>query len=109
MAIKYRNNIKNEIKKLPQVYDEKAHIWHIFAIRTKNREHLQKYLANNGIETLIHYPIPPHKQECLKENNKLHFPITEEIHNTILSIPISPVLTDNEVNYIIEKLNSYIL
>ena len=104
---KYRENIKNELIKIPQTYDEKAHVWHIFGIRTKNREHLKNYLAQNGIESLVHYPIPPHKQECNKKYNHLSLPITEEIHKNILSIPMSPILTDNEVDYIIEKLNQY--
>lgn len=104
---KYRENIKNELIKIPQTYDEKAHVWHILGVRTKNREHLKEYLAKNSIESLIHYPIPPHKQECNKKYNNLSLPITEEIHRTILSIPLSPVLTDSEVDYIIEKLNQY--
>lgn len=107
IAKKYRENIKNELIVLPQTYDEKAHVWHIFAVRTKDREHLKNYLAQNGIEALVHYPVPPHKQECNKQYNHLSFPITEEIHKNILSIPMSPVLTDDEADFIIEKLNNY--
>lgn len=107
IATRYRNEIKNELINLPQTYDENAHVWHIFGIRTKNREHLKNYLAKNEIESLVHYPIPPHKQECNKRYNHLSLPITEEIHKNILSIPMSPVLTDDEVDYIIEKLNKY--
>ena len=103
----YRENIKNPVVILPETYDENAHVWHIFAIRTKERDRLQECLKENGIETLIHYPIPPHKQDCYKEWNNLSFPLTEEIHKTILSIPISPVLTDNEVEKVVEILNSY--
>ena len=103
----YRENIKNPEIILPKTYDENAHVWHIFAIRTKERDRLQNYLRENGIETIIHYPIPPHKQECYKEWNHLSFPITEEIHNTILSIPISPVMTDMELKIIVEILNAY--
>lgn len=102
----YRENIKNPEIILPGVYSENAHVWHIFAIRTSKRDNLQKYLKERGIETLIHYPIPPHKQECYKEWNHLHFPITEEIHNTILSLPISPVMTDGEVEKIVEIINT---
>ena len=103
----YRENIKNPAVILPETYNENAHVWHIFAIRTEERDRLQEYLKENGIETLIHYPIPPHKQDCYKEWNNLSFPLTEEIHKTILSIPISPVLTDNEVEKVVEILNSY--
>lgn len=102
----YRENIKNPEIILPEVYSENAHVWHIFAIRTSKRDNLQKYLKERGIETLIHYPISPHKQECYKEWNHLHFPITEEIHNTILSLPISPVMTDEEVEKIIKIINT---
>lgn len=103
----YRENIKNEKLILPKVYDEKAHVWHVFAIRTKNRDEFQKYLAENNIQTLIHYPTPPHKQEAYKEWNNLSYPITEEIHKTILSLPISPVMTDEEVKKVVEVINKY--
>lgn len=103
----FRETIKNPQIILPQTYDEEAHVWHIFAVRTKNRDKLQKYLTENNIETLIHYPIPPHKQECFKEWNNLYLPVTEEIHKTVLSLPISPILTDCEVEKIAEVLNNY--
>ena len=103
----YRKNIKNPLITLPDAYDEKAHVWHIFAVRTQNRDKLQKYLEENGIQTLIHYPIPPHKQVCYKEWNNLSFPVTEKIHREILSIPISPVLSAAEVEKIVEVLNEY--
>jgi dTDP-4-amino-4,6-dideoxygalactose transaminase len=76
-------------------------------IRTKNRAVLQKYLHENGIQTVIHYPVPPHKQKALSEWNDLSFPITEIIHETVLSLPISPVLTADEVDFIISVSNKY--
>ncbi len=103
----YRENIKNPEIILPETYGENAHVWHIFAVRTKNRDKLQNYLTENGIQTLIHYPTPPHKQECYKEWNNLSFPVTEEIHKTILSLPISPVMTDEEVKKVAEVINNY--
>ena len=103
----YRNNIKNPLIILPQVYAEEAHVWHIFAVRTKERERLQKYLEDNNIQTNIHYPTPPHKQGAYKEWANLSFPVTEEIHKTILSVPISPVLKDDEVKKIVDFINSY--
>lgn len=103
----YRENIKNKKIILPEVYDEKAHVWHIFAIRTKERDILQSYLMKNGIETIIHYPIPPHKQKSYIEYNNLSLPITEQIHNEELSLPISPVMTKQEVSYIVENINKY--
>lgn len=84
-----------------------SHVWHIFIIRTANRDKLQQYLTENGIQTLIHYPIPPHKQRAYKEWNSLIFPITEQIHNDVLSLPISQVLRDNEVEKVVEVVNQY--
>ena len=103
----YRENIKNSKIILPETYDEKSHVWHIFAVRTKNRDEFQKYLTEKGIQTIIHYPTPPHKQGAYKEWNNLSFPITEEIHNTILSLPISPVMTDSEIEKVVEVVNEY--
>jgi dTDP-4-amino-4,6-dideoxygalactose transaminase len=79
----------------------------LFVIRTKNRDELQQYLLENGIQTMIHYPIPPHKQKAFLAWNNLSFPITEKIHNEVLSLPISPVLTVEEVRFIISILNNY--
>ena len=103
----YRENIKNPKIILPKTYDEKAHVWHVFTIRTTNRDELQKYLEGNGIQTNIHYPTPPHKQGAYKEWKNLSLPITEEIHKTILSIPISPVMTDDEIKKTTEVINAY--
>lgn len=103
----YRENIKNSKIILPETYDEKSHVWHIFTVRTQNRDEFQKYLTEKGIQTIIHYPTPPHKQGAYKEWNNLSFPITEEIHNTILSLPISPVMTDSEIEKVVEVVNEY--
>ena len=103
----YLENIRNPKIILPKTYDEKSHVWHIFAIRTEERGKLQDYLKDNGIQTLIHYPTPPHNQDAYKEWNNMSFPITEEIHRTILSLPMSPVLTDSEVEKVVEVLNEY--
>lgn len=103
----YRENIKNSKIILPETYDEKSHVWHIFAVRTHNRDEFQKYLTERGIQTIIHYPTPPHKQGAYKEWNNLSFTITEEIHNTILSLPISPVMTDSEIEKVVEVVNEF--
>jgi dTDP-4-amino-4,6-dideoxygalactose transaminase len=83
------------------------HVWHLFVIRSKDREKLQAYLTDKGVQTLIHYPIPPHKQGAYQAWSKMHFPITESIHNEILSLPISPILTNEWLDFVIEKFNSY--
>ena len=103
----YLENIKNEKIILPKVYNEKTHVWHVFAVRTKERDELQKYLAKNEIETLIHYPIPPHKQAAYKEWNGLSYPVSSEIHRTILSLPISPVLEKCEAEKVVEVINAF--
>ncbi|MDO9153918.1 MAG: DegT/DnrJ/EryC1/StrS family aminotransferase [Paludibacter sp.] len=89
-------------------YFSLTHVWHIFIIRTSNREKLQTYLTENGIQTLIHYPIPPHKQGAYKEWNNLSFPNTEQIHNEVLSLPISPVMEMEEVKKVISLVNSFL-
>ena len=103
----YRENIKNPKIILPKVYDEKAHVWHIFAIRTEDRNALQKHLEANGIQTNIHYPTPPHKQGAYKEWENQSYPISEEIHRTVLSLPISPVMTNEEVKKVVEVVNEF--
>lgn len=87
--------------------ENKEHVWHLFVIRCEKRDALQNYLAEKGIQTLIHYPIPPNKQLAYKELNHLDFPITNTIHDQVLSLPISPVVTDDEVSMVIQALNSF--
>lgn len=109
IATRYLNEIINEkivLPTVPESYHE--HVWHLFVIRAYDREEFQKYLAGNNIQTLIHYPIPPHKQQAYKDLNFLSLPITEKIHNEVLSLPISPVLGDDEVKEIISVINSYV-
>ena len=103
----YRENIKNPKIILPKTYDDKATVWHVFVVRTQNRDEFQKYLADNGIQTLIHYPTPPHKQDAYKEWNNLSFPISEEIHRTIISLPMSPVMTQEEVQKVVDVINDW--
>lgn len=109
----YCDNIKNEKIILPLVNHQssivnlKSHVWHLFVIRTEERDKLQKYFKDNGIETLIHYPIPPHKQIAYKEWNNYSLPITEEIHSQCLSLPISPVMTNDEINFVVKTINDY--
>ncbi len=103
----YLENIKNPVIILPEVLNEEGHVWHLFVIRTSNREKLQNYLTVNGIQTLIHYPIPPHKQNAYKEFNALSFPITEKIHNEVLSLPLSPVMTDEEMQSVVKIINQF--
>lgn len=107
IAKKYLVNISNPNLILPKDDLVEKNVWHIFPVRTKNRSALQKYLLENGIQTLIHYPTPPHRQKALADYNHLDLPITTEIHNTILSIPLYSELTENEIEKIITTLNKY--
>lgn len=84
-----------------------SHVWHLFVIRHPQRDQLQQNITNLGVQTLIHYPTPPHKQMAYKEWNHLKYPITEQIHNEVLSLPISQVMTDRDVAEVVEKINVY--
>lgn len=105
----YIKNIKNPNVILPGISDDhqESHVWHLFVIRCQDRDGLKKYLSENGIETSIHYPIPPHKQVAYTEMNELSYPISEKIHGEVLSLPISPVMTDEEIKYVVDTINLY--
>jgi dTDP-4-amino-4,6-dideoxygalactose transaminase len=105
VAKKYIEGITNAKIVLPKVADWDSSVFHIFPVRTRQRDEFQKYLADNGIQAIIHYPIPPHKQECYKAWNKLSFPITEQIHAEELSLPMSPALSGEQVQYVIDVVN----
>jgi dTDP-4-amino-4,6-dideoxygalactose transaminase len=105
----YIDNCKNDIITFPQSpKDALDHVWHLFVIRTENRNLLQKFLADKGIQTLIHYPIPPHKQGAYTDLNTLSFEITEKIHKEVLSLPISPVMKLEDVQLVTELINNYL-
>ena len=103
----YRENISNDKIHLPFHAGGDNHVFHQFVIRTAHRDELQAFLKQNGIETLIHYPVPPHKQKALSGWSHLSFPITEQIHREVLSLPISPVMTPDDVAHITNILNQY--
>ena len=107
IAKRYLSEIKNEKITLPFWDFSDSHVFHLFVVRTKNREDLQQYLLDKGIQAMIHYPIPPHKQKAFPDWNHLSFPITEKIHNEVLSLPMSPVLTMDEVDFVVSILNKY--
>jgi len=107
VANNYIKNIKNDNIILPDAGKFDEHVWHLFVIRTKNRNELQSYLFEKGIQTLIHYPIPLYKQECYKYMSNISLPITEQIHEEVMSLPISSVLTHEEILKIVEVINCY--
>ena len=103
----YLDNIKNENIILPAVRESNNHVWHVFVIRSNKRDALQKYCLDNGIHTLIHYPIPPHKQEAYKEWSNDSYPISEQIHAEVLSLPISGVQTLEDTKKIVQVMNDF--
>lgn len=108
IASYYISNISNLSIILPAYpANEEEHVWHLFVVRATNRDHLQKYLESKQVQSLIHYPIPPHKQAAYIELKHLSLPVTEEIHDQVLSLPISPVLTQKEMIEIVEIINQY--
>lgn len=108
IAKRFISEIKNPHIVLPELpIDENEHVWHLFVIRCNKRDELQRYLLQKGVQTLIHYPIPPHKQKAYSSWNDLSFPVTETIHNEVLSLPISQVLTENEISKICEVINTF--
>lgn len=107
IAKQYIDGVKNQLVCLPKVINWSSNVFHIFPILCKKRDDLQKYLFENGVQTLIHYPQPPHKQKCYKDWNEMYFPITEKIHQEELSLPISPVMKEEEISTIVHLLNQY--
>lgn len=109
----YINNLRNRYIKIPHAYSSfstktiNEHVWHLFVLRSEKRDNIMKYLKMNDVETMVHYPIPPHKQKAYKEYNNINLPITEKLHNELFSIPISPTLHDDEVKQVISIINSY--
>jgi dTDP-4-amino-4,6-dideoxygalactose transaminase len=103
----YFENIQNPSIKLPKLLNKDGHVWHLFVIRTKERDRLKAYLDSLNIQSLIHYPICPHNQVAYKEFQELKLPITERIQNEVLSLPISSVIKIDEVRTITQKINDW--
>lgn len=104
----YIEGIDNPLVTLPEMpRHADQHVFHIFAIRCAHRDLLQAYLKDKGIETLIHYPLPPHKQKAFAEWNMRRFPITERIHNEELSLPLNPTMTEEQVDRICQAINLF--
>ncbi|MEN5058240.1 DegT/DnrJ/EryC1/StrS family aminotransferase [Sphingobacterium kitahiroshimense] len=108
IATRYIQEIKNPKIILPTIpEDSSEHVWHVFVIRCEQRDLLQQFLNDHGIQCLIHYPIPPHQQEAYNAWNTYSFPLSEMIHDQVLSLPISPVLSDEEVSQVIHAINQF--
>ena len=107
LAAYYYANINNPLITLPKRINDENNVYHQFPIFCEKRDELQEYLKENGIQTLIHYPIPPHKQECYKEWNNRSYPITEKIHAQELSLPMNQVISMDEAVEVVRVINSY--
>lgn len=107
IAQEYNVKINNELAELPEIKDIDAHVFHLYVVRTKHRNALSEFLKDNGVQTIIHYPIPIHKQKAMQEFAHLKLPLSETLADEILSLPISPVMTNEEVDYVIKTVNSF--
>tara|TARA_R110000751_G_C13785446_1_gene481494 strand:- start:2127 stop:3215 length:1089 start_codon:yes stop_codon:yes gene_type:complete len=103
----YMRHISNDNLVLPVSHDELGHVWHLFVVRTLERDNFKEYLSSKGVETNIHYPTPPHKQVAYSELSSLSLPITEKIHREAISLPVSPVMTSEEIAYVVEVVNEW--
>lgn len=103
----YRHHIHNPAVQLPQCSLAEQHVWHLFVIRTPHRAALQQHLASQGIQTLIHYPIPPHQQQAYQEWSARSYPLTERLHQEVLSLPMGPTLTEDEAMQVVAAVNSF--
>jgi len=113
IALMYKQNIIHPAIILPEtpvqfpVTEYKGHVWHLFVIRSDKRDQLQDYLAKNNIQSLIHYPVPLHKQQAYKTMNQLSLPVTEQLSTEVLSLPMNSVLSENEINAVCEIMNRW--
>lgn len=109
IAQRYLTGIKNPLIRLPHVASFADHAWHVFVVRVTNRPHFLTYLTENEVGYNIHYPVPIHRQQCYTHlaYGDNAFPVTEKISEQIVSIPLHPFLTDEEINRIIKVLNHY--
>ena len=107
VAQRYIDNIKNPLICLPETMYEGGNVFHLFPVFCERRDELQQYLHDNNVQTLIHYPIPPHKQECYSDWNAMSLPITEQLHQQELSLPISQVMTFDEADEVVRLVNRF--
>lgn len=103
----YLNEITNQKVRLPLYDGSNNHVFHVFPVCVNHRDDFRQHLKSFGIQTLVHYPIPPHKQKALKKFLSLKLPITESIHKTIVSLPISPIMSKTQVDRVVEAINAY--
>ncbi|MCY1181750.1 dTDP-3-amino-3,6-dideoxy-alpha-D-galactopyranose transaminase [compost metagenome] len=104
---RYRAGIHNAHIAQPQNVAAEEHVWHLYVVRTAFRNELQQHLREQGVQTLVHYPIPPHKQQAYRQYNGLSLPLTEKIHDEVLSLPVDPTMSDADIQTVIDACNSF--
>lgn len=107
VARRYREGIRHEHIRLPLVSDEARHVWHLFVLRCRSRDALQRHLLAHGVHSQVHYPVPPHRQPAYASLHALHLPITEQLHDEVLSLPMGPALGDQAIDRVIEACNTF--
>lgn len=107
ISLRYRSGINNPLVTLPQVAAEELHVWHLFVVRCELRESLQRWLTAQGVQTLIHYPVPPHKQPAYSEYADKSLPLTELIHQQVISLPLYPTMSDDAIEQVITAINDF--
>lgn len=107
IAKHYLNGITNSAIQLPYVMEETGHVWHLFVVQCAERDALQCWLQEHGVQTLIHYPVPPHKQQAYREWNNLSLPLTERIHQQVLSLPMDPTMSDEAIEKVVAAVNGF--
>lgn len=107
IAARYIKGIKNPLIAMPVTMPAEQNVFHLFPVLCERRDELQAYLQENGVQTIIHYPIPPHKQVCYKEWNGMSLPVTEAIHARELSLPIGPAISIEDADRVVEIINNF--
>ena len=107
IAARYIKGIKNPLIAMPVTLPAEQNVFHLFPVLCERRDELQAYLQENGVQTIIHYPIPPHKQVCYKEWNGMSLPVTEAIHARELSLPIGPAISIEDADKVVEIINNF--
>jgi dTDP-4-amino-4,6-dideoxygalactose transaminase len=107
IALRYRELIRHPLVRLPEVSIEESHAWHLFVVRSGHRDALQKHLSTQGIQTLVHYPIPPHRQPAYASLQHVHLPLTEQLHKEVLSLPMGPTMSSDDVDRVIAACQSF--
>jgi dTDP-4-amino-4,6-dideoxygalactose transaminase len=107
VARRYREGIRHPSIRLPVTADEASHVWHLFVVRCAQREALQRHLQGHGVHSQVHYPTPPHRQAAYPSLRELRLPLTEQLHDEVLSLPIGPTLRDEDVQRVIDACNAF--